>query len=400
MLAILTTHPIQYQVPLWKALAQDGRIPFEVWYLSNHGTTPTFDIQFGKTFAWDIDTLSGYSHRFLKVSQQADVNRFMGLRFAEPIEDLMQQRGTRVLWIQGWQVAAYWQAVWTADRQGIPVWLRAETNDLHRPKWYKRLPRQLLLKQLFDRVSRFLYIGSANRRFYRGLGVPESKLVAAPYFVDNERFAYEAREMSANRNFLRQQWSIPEGAICFLFCGKFMTKKRPLDLLTAAQILIEQYSRSGQSLTFHLLMVGEGELRPCLEEKARELALIVGHSVVSFTGFLNQSEITKAYVAADCLILPSDAGETWGLVVNEALACGCPAIVSDLCGCAQDLSRCVEEDVVFTCGNVAALSDKMQTQITRLNQTNERKTYIRYLQEHNMSRTLESVVDTYKDVLS
>ena len=63
MLAILTTHPIQYQVPLWQALARDGRVPFEVWYLTDHGTRRSRDREFGQTFAWDIDTLSGYTHR-------------------------------------------------------------------------------------------------------------------------------------------------------------------------------------------------------------------------------------------------------------------------------------------------------------------------------------------------
>ena len=77
---------------------------------------------------------------------------------------------------------------------------------------------------------------------------------------------------------------------------------------------------------------GDGELRAECE------AFVSAHDLpVSFTGFLNQSEIVRAYVAADCLVLPSDAGETWGLVVNEAMACGLPAIVSNQAGCAADL---------------------------------------------------------------
>src|SRR2546422_10978575 len=84
MLAILTTHPIQYQVPLWQALARDSSVPFEVWYLSDHGTRPSFDKQFGKTFAWDMETLSGYPHRFLKASQNTDVSSFIKTRVREP----------------------------------------------------------------------------------------------------------------------------------------------------------------------------------------------------------------------------------------------------------------------------------------------------------------------------
>src|SRR5438105_1577854 len=103
MLAILTTHPIQYQVPLWQALAKEGSVPFEVWYLSDHGTRPSYDEQFGKTFAWDLDTLSGYPYRFLRVNEGATVNRFGGLRLTESLKTLFREKGVSVLWVQGWQ---------------------------------------------------------------------------------------------------------------------------------------------------------------------------------------------------------------------------------------------------------------------------------------------------------
>jgi glycosyltransferase involved in cell wall biosynthesis len=77
----------------------------------------------------------------------------------------------------------------------------------------------------------------------------------------------------------------------------------------------------------------------------------------SFTGFLNQTEISRAYVAADCLVLPSDHGETWGLVVNEALASGLPCLVSDACGCAEDL---VGQQFSFPMGDVGVLATKLE----------------------------------------
>jgi glycosyltransferase involved in cell wall biosynthesis len=73
-------------------------------------------------------------------------------------------------------------------------------------------------------------------------------------------------------------------------------------------------------------------------------------------GFLNQLEISRAYVAADCLVLPSDAGETWGLVVNEALASGLPCVASDACGCAEDLVAVLGEHHCFRCGDVDGLA--------------------------------------------
>src|SRR2546428_4124910 len=80
MLAILTTHPIQYQVPLWQALARDGRVPFEVWYLTKHAAQMSRDREFERSFAWDLEMLEDYPHRFLNVDPSATPNTFWKCR--------------------------------------------------------------------------------------------------------------------------------------------------------------------------------------------------------------------------------------------------------------------------------------------------------------------------------
>jgi glycosyltransferase involved in cell wall biosynthesis len=77
---------------------------------------------------------------------------------------------------------------------------------------------------------------------------------------------------------------------------------------------------------------------------------------VKFAGFLNQSRMASAYVAADALVLPSDGGETWGLVVNEAMACGLPCFVSDRVGCGPDMILPGETGAVFPLGDCEALA--------------------------------------------
>src|SRR5438105_3341814 len=104
MLAILTTHPIQYQVPLWQMLARDGRVPFEVWYLTSHGVKPTHDREFGSNFAWDLDMLSGYNYRLLRTPAGATPNTPLRCRIAESLPKLFQETKTKVLWVNGWQV--------------------------------------------------------------------------------------------------------------------------------------------------------------------------------------------------------------------------------------------------------------------------------------------------------
>lgn len=368
MLVILTTHPIQYQIPLWQDLAKEGRVPFEVWYLTDHGVGISPDKEFGKSFTWDLDTLEGYSYRFLKTAPGATPASFLNCRLVEPLADLFQSRGVTALWVQGWQVAAYWQAVWAAKRAGIEVWLRGESNDLAPTPLWKQGLKRLLLEQFFRRVDHFLFIGTANRRLYEQYGIPASRLHSAPYAVDNERFSQQAELLRPRRAELRKQWGIPQGAFCVLFCGKFISKKRPFDVIAAARRLQE----SGRVQNLHLLFVGSGELGKTLRRECRGVfdaeqggllqnALTDGCQLppASFAGFLNQTEISQAYVAADCLVLPSDYGETWGLVVNEALVSGLPCIVSDACGCAEDLVKPFAPELCFQSGEPTQLADAL-----------------------------------------
>ncbi len=132
--------------------------------------------------------------------------------------------------------------------------------------------------------------------------------------------------------------------------GKFIPKKRPIDFIHALDGLGVAKGKAWG------LLVGDGPLRQELERHAREQ-----RTPCSFAGFLNQSEIGAAYAAADVLVLPSDERETWGLVVNEAMAAGLPAIVSERAGCVPDLIISGKTGFVYGCGDVEALSRTMAT---------------------------------------
>jgi glycosyltransferase involved in cell wall biosynthesis len=424
VLAILTTHPIQYQVPLWQALARDGRVAFEVWYLSKHAAETSRDRDFGKSFAWDLDMLAGYPHQFLDVDPGATPNDFWKCRLRESLEARLRDARVKVLWIQGWQVAAYWQAVWQAKKIGADVWLRGESNDLAPTPFWKKPIKRIALGQLFNRVDRFLCIGRANRRLYEKFGVPADRLYPAPYAVDNERFRRQAESLRGQRSQIRSQFKIPEDAFCVLFCGKFIPKKRPMDLIKAAQLLINgrdgpparpSYSARPavapyqQAIKLHLLCVGSGELASELRANCNvvfdaeldQRSEVSGHRsavgeltthnakpAASFTGFLNQTQVSTAYVAADCLVLPSDYRETWGLVVNEAMASGLPCIISNQCGCAEDLGG-LDRNAVFHCGDIEELTDKLFHLATQRDRKNES------VELTSFATTIATVTDLY-----
>jgi glycosyltransferase involved in cell wall biosynthesis len=334
--------------------------------MSDHGLKMRFDPGFNRCVAWDLDLLGGYRSEFLETYIGKRFDAFWSLRLKSGFASKLCELDADVLWIQGWQVAAYWQAVLEARRIGVGVWLRGESNS--RSSASGRLGRRfknVVLDKLLSSVDRILYIGEANRQFYLERGVKEEQLAPAPYCVDNARFASAAVVARKERHRIRKEWGIPIDAFCFVFVGKFTDQKRPLDLVEAARCLQDKSPRT----KIHLLWVGTGELAGEIRQGCSVSVDLMGGAAgargddnlpnASFVGFLNQSEISRAYVAADCLVLPSDARETWGLVVNEAMASGLPCIVSRECGCAEDLIEPLRPELCFPSGDIIALERAM-----------------------------------------
>jgi glycosyltransferase involved in cell wall biosynthesis len=343
-LLILTSHPIQYQVPLWQKMAQAG-VPMEVLFLCPHGVKEARDPEFDRSFAWDLPMLEGYRSRFLSIPRW-DLKRPIRMRIRNGLNPIFKETKATHLWVEGWRFPAFWQAVGQAKKAGLQVWCRGESNDLApEPRFPKSLVKKLLMSWFFGEVDAFLCIGQANRRLYRKAGVPEERLHSAPYFVDNDRFSDEAERLRPEREKIRAAWGIRPDACVVLYSGKFIPKKRVMDLAKAFRTVCERHRG-----TFHLLMAGDGPQRGELE---RELSGLP----VTFTGFLNQMEIPRAYAAADVMVMASDWGETWGLSANEALASGVPVILSDQCGCAEDISSATKEAKLFEMGNVKQLAE-------------------------------------------
>jgi len=344
-LVIVATHPIQYQVPWFQALAACPELELDVYF----GMLPDAAQQgagFGVPFRWDIPMLDGYSWRIVGNARAKPALSYFFGNSVSRIHDEFRSRRPDAVLVTGWHALPLLQALWACMRLGIPRIVRGESNAMR-----LRLPwTQFGHRVLLSRFDAFLAIGKSNAEFYRSNGVPEARIFSAPYFVDNARFAGAARDLRAQRVALRRQWDIPADAVCFLFAGKLEPKKRILDLVRAMR------AAQGGPDAAHLLVVGTGV------QMGEAKALVDREGVRStFAGFLNQSEMPRAYAAADCLVLPSDFGETWGLVVNEAMACGLPAVVSDRVGCGPDL---VEEGVTglrFPFGNVAALGDVLRS---------------------------------------
>lgn len=342
-LGVFVTHPIQYQVPWFQALAREPGVALTVHFcMLPNGRQQ--GVGFGEAFRWDIPLLEGYEYRVLRNrARRPSVSRFWGCHTPE-IGALVARGALDALIIHGWHTRSCLQALAACKRAGVPCIVRGESNLIRKRTWVHRLVHRWLLR----RYAAFLSVGRSNYAFYRANGVPEAIIFPGPYCVDNARFGDSAATARPRRRELRKRWGIEAKAFVFLFCGKLAPKKRPVDLIQA----LGRLGRADRLPTRqHLLVVGDGVLRARCEREAAELGL-----AASFAGFLNQSHLPEAYAVSDALVLPSDNGETWGLVVNEAMATGVAAIVSDQVGCQEDLVTPGVTGDVFACGDIDGLA--------------------------------------------
>jgi glycosyltransferase involved in cell wall biosynthesis len=345
-LIILSTHPIQYHSPWFRVLANHPEIDLEVWFC--HKATPTEQAAagFGVEFDWDRSLLDGYSHRFLRnVASNPGVNSYAGLDTPE-LQELIRSEKPDALIVNGWHYKSAWQAMRACWRESVPVMARSDSNLRTRRNAAKRALKWPYYRWFIPKLDACLAVGTWSRDYFLHYGARAESIFTVPHVVDAEYFQSEVERLRSKRDEVRAKWNLRRESVVFLFAGKFIAKKRPMEFVKAVELAAKENNFIAG------LMVGDGPLRQSCEEYVS-----TNHLPLRFTGFLNQSEIVRAYVAADALVLPSDGGETWGLVVNEAMTCGLPCFVSDHVGCSSDMIVAKQTGAVFPLGDYQRLAN-------------------------------------------
>ncbi|UYN93256.1 MAG: glycosyltransferase family 4 protein [Enhydrobacter sp.] len=333
-IGFLISHPIQYYAPIFRELAR--RCDLDVFFAHKQTASQQASAGFGVDFEWDVDLLSGYSSRFLaNVAPTPSTDRFGGCNTPE-IADAISRGGYDAFVVPGWSLRSYWQAVLACRRARVPVLVRGDSQLAGQRGGPMRLAKAALFPTLLRMFDGYLHVGKRNREYLQHYGAPSDRLFFSPACVDNAAFAAASRAVPASRG--------DGGRI--LFVGKLVGRKHPLDLVHAAARLASKGRR------VQLVFAGSGELAATLEAAARSKGV-----PAQFLGFVNQSRLPAVYAAADVIVLPSDGLETWGLAVNEAMACGVPAVVSDMVGCGPDLVEPGRTGEVFPLGDVPALAE-------------------------------------------
>jgi len=348
-IAFINTHPIQYLAPLYANLNGGSDLSITAIYLSDSSIRGESDRGFGHIVKWDIDLLAGYDARFvLGAERRGEPAGFFSMIAPQLWHEV--RKGTfDALVLHGHTPAATMVAASAAKASHIPAFMRCETHLGLRRSALKSFLRRALIGTYYRRLDGVLAIGSANREFYRALGVPEQRIFDMPYTVDNRRFMTGARLADDERMKLRAGFGVHDDRPIALYAAKFQRRKHPDDLLYAAARL----NREG--VVFHLVMVGSGEMEQELRDLARQLRLPNIH----FAGFVNQAALPRVYGACDVFVLPSE-NEPWGLAVNEAMCAGLPIVASSEIGCVPDLVHDGRNGRIFLAGNIGGLTDALR----------------------------------------
>jgi glycosyltransferase involved in cell wall biosynthesis len=344
---LLCEHPVQYNTILWSLQSRHPKLDILVAYCSLRGAdAAVHHPDFGIEIKWDVPLLEGYPWVLVDAGGARKNGAARPGFFSKALWRLIRDGNFDAVYVGGYYFPEAWFILLAAKRLGIPYVLSTDVHSLESRRVrsaFSRAIKKAIVGRVF-RMAGAVNTGSSGATAYiKSLGVPEDRIILARDVVDNAWWA--ARSAEIDRSAVRRTWNVPADAAVALYCAKLQSWKRPGDLL-------EAFARANVAGAY-LIFVGDGPLNRELEVRTNALGFA---ERVRFLGFVNQSGLPAVYAASDLLVLPSDY-EPFGLVVNEAMVCGCAAVVSDRVGAKYDLIREGETGCVFPCGDVTALAN-------------------------------------------
>lgn len=391
MLAIIETHPVQYRAPVYRILHQQLDIPLTVIYGSDYSVAGYRDREFNSSFAWDIDLLSGYSAKFLSQVLTGGAQSFEAIT-SKGLAKALHEVNPDVVLMTGYQHRFYQAAIYQVLARKIPILFRAETTDhaVERGR-LKRWLRDSMLHWIYQRCTKLLYIGEHSKHHYQRLGGIEQQLIFSPYCIDTAPFQLDESSRMEFRHLTRQNLGIGDRQVVLIFSGKLSPRKRPDLILEAVKQLPPALRQQ-----IAILFLGDGELKSSLQQQAATAPEIAAY----FVGFQNQTQLSRYYHAADLLILPSQYSETWGLVVNEGLHHGLPAIVSQAVGCAPDLVIPDVTGEVFETGSAQSLAQAIERAICLINRPESQLHCQERANHYSVERAAQGIAEAYREVMA
>jgi glycosyltransferase involved in cell wall biosynthesis len=238
-LAIITSHPIQYNAPLFQLLHKRNNICIKVFYTWGEEVLKNkFDPGFGKTIEWDIPLLQGYDYCFVKNrAKNKGSHHYKGIDNPTLISEMVAWDPDAIL-VYGWSFKSHLKALRYFHKRR-PVFFRGDSISIEQKNIIKKKLRRLLLKWVYKHVDKGLYVGTLNKNYFLDAGMNMNQLVFAPHAVDNDRFHANEKAYLLAAEKWKHELNIDPNQHGFLYAGKLDDNKNT-ELLIDAFIQIQQ----------------------------------------------------------------------------------------------------------------------------------------------------------------
>ncbi len=405
-LAIVSTHPIQYNSPIFELLA--AKIDIKVFYTYSQRENDFFDKDFGVDIQWDIPLLKGYKYTFVQnTASKPGLDHFRGIKCPALIRSIEEWGATQLL-VFGWNYQAHFRAM-RYFKGKIPVLFRGDSTllDFEVKSIYTLLSgiknkagkqsfianfksfakyklRKNILTYIYKHIDKALYVGQNNKAYYLKHGVKEHQLKFVPHAIDNQRFFdNDERKYEEKAAVWRTKLGLHSDDVVLLFAGKFESKKAP-------QFLLHAFNKVKNEIPhLRLVLLGSGPQEDVLKKMGED------NKQIFFLPFQNQSQMPVVYRLSNIFCLPSKGpGETWGLAVNEAMACGRPVLVSDKVGCAVDLVN--SPSMTFKSGDMDDFTAKLKTMVSQYDNKHS-ETLIKQISDWNFNHICKAILQSVEE---
>ncbi|MBR8830454.1 MAG: UDP-N-acetylglucosamine--peptide N-acetylglucosaminyltransferase GtfA subunit [Chroococcopsis gigantea SAG 12.99] len=266
-------------------------------------------------YPW-VTELEKYNFSVISVIKNKTLEKTHTIELLLKLNKILDKLNLDVIAISGYFNPAMLFALMWCLWHGKRAILFSESTEADAPRiWWREMIKQWIVA----RYKAALVGGHPHKRYLMQLGMSESAIFLGYDVVDNDTFRPERIE----------NLSRPIAKPYFLAINRFVNKKNLPFLISA----YGNYRQKFQGEPWDLIICGDGELRPLLEKQITDSGI---DEFIHLPGFLQQEELLPYFAHAGCFIHASRQ-EQWGLVVNEAMAAGLPVLVSDRCGCFEDL---------------------------------------------------------------
>lgn len=339
-LAVLLTHPTQFDAPLFREITRKTSIDLDVFYLETDSISAHVDQELGFSPGWDIPLTSGYKSvccptGFLKRLRFLKQRCFNGRKY-----DLVIVPGYARLDL-GLLALRY-------RRQSLGM--RLDTVSIYPEPAWKMHVRRMVLTKVFRRYAVLHPVGSLTERFLLELGIDANRMYRFSYSIDNQRFQEGATRARTTRRETLEALGLAADSFVVLGVLKFTPRENPLELVRGFRLFHDRVPKSA------LILVGAGQLEGEMHRLIAEADLT---DAVRMVGYVKYSDLPRWYGISDVFVHPSTL-ECWGVSVNEAMACCLPVIASDRVGSAHDLIRNGVNGYRYPGGDFQALSNCLE----------------------------------------